>query len=79
VGAGTDLSFVPGAALLANVHHFLLFSVATSLGWDLGRALTNVVLILLTGHTVLGALRRAARRAAFTASATFAPAGPSLP
>lgn len=79
VGAGTDLSFVPGAAFLTNVHHFLLFSVATSLGWDLGRALTNVVLILLTGHTVLGALRRAARRAAFTASATFEPAGTSLP
>ena len=78
VGAGTHLSFVPGAALVTNAHHFLLFSVGTSLGWDLGRALTNVVLILLTGHTVLGALRRAARRAAFTASADFEPGGPAL-
>ena len=41
--------------------------------------LTNVVLILLTGRTVLGALRRTARRAAFTASTTFEPAGPALP
>ncbi len=68
VGAGTQLSFVPGADLLTNLHHFLLFSVATSLGWDLGRVLTNVVLILLTGRAVLGALRRTARRAAFTSS-----------
>ena len=79
VGAGTQLSFVPGAALLTNVHHFLVFSVATSLGWDLGRALTNVVLILVTGRALLGALRRTARRAAFTASTTFEPAGPPRP
>lgn len=74
VGASTQLSFVPGAALATNLHHFLVFSVATSLGWDLGRALINVVLILLTGRAVLGALRRTARRAAFTASTTFEPA-----
>lgn len=73
IGAGTQLSFVPGAALLTNLHHFLVFSAATSLGWDLGRALTNIVLILLTGRAVLGALRRTARRAAFTASTTFDP------
>lgn len=78
VGAGTHLSFVPGAPFVTNAHHFLLFSLGTSLGWDLGRALTNVVLILLTGHAVLGALRRTARRAAFTASSTFEPAGPAL-
>jgi energy-coupling factor transport system substrate-specific component len=80
IGTGTQLSFVPGAALLTNLHHFLLYSVATSLGWDLGRALTNVVLILLTGRAVLGGLRRAARRAAFTASTTFEPeVAPPLP
>lgn len=73
VGAGTQLSFVPGAALLTNLHHFLLFSVATSLGWDLGRALTNVLLVLVTGRAVLGALRRTARRAAFSTAAAFEP------
>jgi len=73
VGTGTQISFVAGAPLLENLHHFMLFSVATSLGWDLGRALTNVVLILLTGRAVLGALRRAARRAAFSAETTFEP------
>ena len=79
IGTGTQLSFVPGAALLTNLHHFLLFSVATSLGWDLGRALTNVVLILLAGRAVLGALRRTARRAAFTANPIFESTAPARP
>lgn len=60
-----SLSFVAGAPLGENLTRFLAFSLATSLGWDLGRSLTNVVLIALTGRPVLGALRRAARRASF--------------
>ena len=71
VGPGTQLSFVAGAPVLENLHRFVLFSLATSLGWDLGRALTNVLLVLLAGRAVLGALRRAARRAAFSAPVTF--------
>ncbi|MBC7638847.1 MAG: ECF transporter S component [Rhodoferax sp.] len=74
VGPGTQLSFVAGAPVLENLHRFVLFSLATSLGWDLGRALTNVLLVLLAGRAVLGALRRAARRAAFSAPVTFEPA-----
>jgi energy-coupling factor transport system substrate-specific component len=70
-GNDTALSFQPGAPLLENLHHFLLFSLATSLGWDLGRALTNAVLVLLTGPAVLAVLRRAARRAAFAAPVRF--------
>jgi energy-coupling factor transport system substrate-specific component len=54
-----------------NLHAFALFTVATSLGWDIGRALTTAVLVCLTGKAVLGALRRAARRAAFDAPVTF--------
>ncbi len=73
IGPGTQLSFVAGAPVLENLHRFVLFSLATSLGWDLGRALTNVVLVLVAGRAVLGALRRAARRAAFTAPVTFEP------
>ncbi|CCH80095.1 putative integral membrane protein [Nostocoides japonicum T1-X7] len=72
-GDASELSFVPGAPVLDNLHRFVVFSVATSLGWDIGRALTNGVLILLTGHAVLGALRRASRRAAFDAPVDFAP------
>ena len=75
-GPGTSLSFVPGADLLDNLHRFVVFSLATSLGWDIGRALTNAVLVLLTGRAVLGALRRASRRAAFCAPVTFSDAIP---
>lgn len=70
-GMESDLSFVPGASPLLNLHRFVVFSIATSLGWDIGRALTNAVLILLTGHAVLGALRRASRKAAFDAPVRF--------
>jgi energy-coupling factor transport system substrate-specific component len=75
VGLGNQLSFVAGAPALQNVHRFAVYAVSTSLGWDIGRALTNAVLIALTGHAVLGALRRAARRASFTTPAT--PATPT--
>ncbi|WP_068252500.1 ECF transporter S component [Janibacter corallicola] len=60
-----SLSFVAGAPVTENLTRFLAFSLATSLGWDLGRSLTNAVLIALLGRPVLGALRRAARRASF--------------
>ena len=61
-----SLSFVAGDPAAENLTRFLAFSLATSLGWDLGRSLTNVVLIAVTGRPILGALRRAARRASFT-------------
>jgi energy-coupling factor transport system substrate-specific component len=69
---GTRLSFVPGASVLSNLHRFVLFSFASSsIGWDTGRAVTNVVAILLVGPTVLVTLRRSARRANFGEVATF--------
>jgi energy-coupling factor transport system substrate-specific component len=80
VGAGSQLSFVAGAPVLENLHRFLAFTVVTStLGWDTGRAVTNLVVILLAGPAVLGALRRAARRAAFEAPVTFSPAPSGSP
>jgi energy-coupling factor transport system substrate-specific component len=73
-GAGTDLSYVAGGPVLENLHRFLVFTVLTStLGWDTGRALTNLVAVLLLGPAVLVALRRAARRAAFDAPVDFVP------
>ena len=64
--AGTELSYVPGGGLVENLQRFLVYSVTTSsLGWDLGRSITNVVLIALVGPAVLAALRRAARKARF--------------
>lgn len=73
LGAGTSLSFVPGAPALSNLHRFLVFSVTTSaLGWDTGRAVTNSVAIVVLGPAVLATLRRAARRASFGAVGTYA-------
>jgi energy-coupling factor transport system substrate-specific component len=67
--AGTELSYVPGGGLIENMHRFLVYSATTSsLGWDLGRSITNIVLIALVGPAVLAALRRAARKARFDAT-----------
>jgi energy-coupling factor transport system substrate-specific component len=66
LGERTELSFVAGAPPWENLHRFLVFSLTTSLGWDLGRALTNFVLILVTGPAILATLRRAARKASFS-------------
>ncbi|MGI9015739.1 MAG: ECF transporter S component [Euzebya sp.] len=72
LGGDTQLSYIAGAPVLANLHRFLLYTLSTSaLGWDTGRAITNVAAILLVGPAVLGALRRASRRAAFDLSPTF--------
>lgn len=72
LGSDTQLSYVAGGAVLENLHRFVLYTLATSTwGWDTGRAVTNVVAVLLVGRAVLATLRRAARRAAFDAPATF--------
>ncbi|MCC3779110.1 ECF transporter S component [Streptomyces sp. UNOB3_S3] len=67
----SGVSFVPGDPLPENLSRFLAYCLATSLGWDLPRALVTVVASLTLGPTVLKALRRATRRAAFDAPATF--------
>ena len=72
LGARTQLSFDASATVLENLHAFWLFSLATSLGWDVGRAITTTVLVLLAGPAVLASLRRASRRAAFDAPVEFA-------
>ncbi len=72
IGADTQLSYAPGAALLDNLGRFFWYTVATStLGWDTGRAITNVVAISLLGPAVLAVLHRATRRAAFDAPVHF--------
>jgi energy-coupling factor transport system substrate-specific component len=73
VGADTQVSYVAGAPVLENLHRFAVFTVlSSSAGWDTGRAITNVLAITLVGPAVLVTLRRAARRAAFSAPVTFA-------
>jgi energy-coupling factor transport system substrate-specific component len=65
IGADTALSFVAGAPLAVNLQRFLLFSVSTSLGWDLLRAIVLAVGVAILGTPVLKTLRRSARKAAF--------------
>lgn len=74
----TELSYVPGAPVLENLHHFLVYTVLTSTGgWDTGRAITNALAIALLGPAVLTTLRRAARKARITrAEAPDAPEAP---
>lgn len=65
LGTSTQFSFDPAAGPWRNLHVFVLYNMVTSMGWNLGRALTSVVLIVLLGPGLLHILRRAARRAAF--------------
>ncbi|BCW20565.1 hypothetical protein NtRootA9_32730 [Arthrobacter sp. NtRootA9] len=59
VGAGTGISYEPGAPLATNLSSFLLYSLLTSTaGWDTLRALTTVVGVAVVGRAILAALRR---------------------
>lgn len=73
VTEGGALSYVAGAPVAENLSRFWAFHLATSFGWDLPRAATNVALVLLLGGPVLAALRRATRKAAFDAPVAFEP------
>lgn len=61
----STIAYLPGAAVVTNLARYVAYDVTTSLGWDTGRALTNVAAILIVGPAVLATLRRAARKAAF--------------
>lgn len=65
LGLGTGLSFVAGDPVGANLHRFLVYSAASSLGWDVGRAVTTAVGLALVAGPGLRALRRTATRASF--------------
>ncbi|MGA5699661.1 ECF transporter S component [Peterkaempfera bronchialis] len=70
---GSSIAYLPGLPFTEQWHRYLAFDVATSLGWDTGRAVTNFVCITLAGPAVLTAFRRAARRARFDAAVRFDP------
>ncbi|MEV0279035.1 ECF transporter S component [Streptomyces sp. NPDC050610] len=71
-GLTSGVSFVPGDPLPDNLARFIAYCLATSLGWDLPRAVVTITLTLALGPTVLKALRRATRKAAFDAPVEFA-------
>ena len=69
----SSIAYLPGAALHTNFVRYLVYDATTSLGWDTGRAITDVVCLLVLGRPLLATLRRAARRAAFDAPVVFEP------
>ena len=74
----SSIAYRPGLSFVEQWHRYLLFDASTSLGWDTGRAVTNVLAIVIAGPAVLAAFRRAARRANFQPAVTFQP-GPDQP
>jgi len=70
-GLESSLSFVAGDQVVENLQRFVGFTLATSLGFDLPRAMTNAVLIAITARPILLALRRTSRRAVFHAQPQF--------
>ena len=70
-GGESAVAFVPGDPLTVNLGRFLAFCLVTSLGFDIPRAIGNVLLIALLGGPGLRAIRRATRRANFAASPQF--------
>lgn len=68
---GSAMSYQPGAGVGTNLAHYAVFYLATSLAWDIGRALLTCLLLAVAGPALLHTLRRAARRAAFDAPVEF--------
>jgi energy-coupling factor transport system substrate-specific component len=71
LGSNTQLSYIPGGGISENLSRFLTFHFATSMAWDIPRAIFTMLLILLTGPSVLSALRRTHTRAAFLTPVVF--------
>ena len=65
LGGGGELSYDAAASGWANLHRFVIYEAVTGTGWNLGRAITTVVLLVILGRPLLHVLRRAARRASF--------------
>ncbi len=71
LGSNTQLSYIAGGALSENISRFFTFHFATSMAWDIPRAVFTVLLISFTGKSVLSALRRTYTRAAFVTPVVF--------
>jgi len=65
-GNGSSISYSAGAPLASNLERFFTFELVTGgLAWDTGRAITTLVLTLLTAPSLLATLERVARRAGY--------------
>jgi energy-coupling factor transport system substrate-specific component len=64
-GASAGATWQAGMSLWHTLRNYLAFYLATSLWWDVGRALGNAALLLLFGRPVLRVLRRFRQRFRF--------------
>lgn len=71
VDLAPQIAFAPGGPVGENLLAWLRFSLITSLGFDIPRALLAAGLIGFAGRGILIALRRASRRAAFDVPVSF--------
>jgi energy-coupling factor transport system substrate-specific component len=71
IGADTQLSYLAQGAVSNNLNRFIIFHFATSMAWDIPRAVFTALLLALSGTSVLSALRRTHSRAAFMAPIEF--------
>ena len=71
LGGNTQLSYIPGDSIAQNFGRFITFHFASSMAWDIPRAIFTCVLISFTGPAVLSALRRTYTRAAFSTPVVF--------
>ena len=70
-GASSSVSYLADAGLIENLIRFSQFQILTGgLIWDLGRAITTVLLIAITGGLLLATLQRAASKAGFVKPST---------
>ena len=65
LGSSTQLSYLPNGDISENVSRFITSHFATSMAWDIPRAIFTSALIAFAGKAVLSALRRTRTRAAF--------------
>lgn len=59
------LGWVPRLGAVENLRRYAAFYVATSLGWDLLRAVGNALMVIVLARPLLGSLDRAATRMHF--------------
>ncbi|MFJ6825902.1 ECF transporter S component [Streptomyces niveus] len=75
----SSIAYLPGLRFTEQWQRYVAFDLATSLGWDTGRAVTNIVCVTLAGPAVLTVFRRAARKARFQAPVHFRTADKGAP
>jgi len=59
IGSDSQLAYLPSDSITANLHRFFIFHFATSLAWDIPRAIFTIVLIATTAKPILITLKRA--------------------